>query len=308
MFYINSPLSQFEVSNLIGIFTPILDQLNFIPYNLALYSDIFENFSYLTKPEFWGSIMGYIVNNLFIGVFFEDHINNLTVFLTEFTVRFSIFGCIFEQLYSLTVYTGCVAQSVFSFYDYCTGILMDFSLMDYSLMGCSIVVLCGISIIVVSFIYHYTKDIFINLPIFTFFGFSFFVVSYIVLYIGCIGSNFINSCGISTIVGYIILYSGAGRKIIDEIRKNAGNIGTGAVGLATGLDAVLNLADRFKGDKGDKGGGSSGSGSGESDSGGSGDSGSDKNNESDKKDNNTKDTDKKENTDSTENKTANNKN
>lgn len=242
------------------------------------------------------------------GVFFEYHINNLTVFLTEFTVRFSIFGCIFEQLYSLTVYTGCVAQSVFSFYDYCTGILMDFSLMDYSLMGCSIVVLCGISIIVVSFIYHYTKDIFINLSIFTFFGFSFFVVSYIVLYIGCIGSNFINSCGISTIVGYIILYSGAGRKIIDEIRKNAGNIGTGAVGLATGLDAVLNLADRFKGDKGDKGGGSSGSGSGESDSGGSGDSGSDKNNESDKKDNNTKDTDKKENTDSTENKTANNKN
>ena len=75
MFYINSPLSQFEVSNLIGIFTPILDKLNFIPYNLALYSDIFENFSYLTKPEFWGSIMGYIVNNLFTGVFFEYHIS-----------------------------------------------------------------------------------------------------------------------------------------------------------------------------------------------------------------------------------------
>jgi hypothetical protein len=102
-------------------------------------------------------------------------------------------------------------------------------------------------------IYLYCKDIFINLPFFTNCGFSLFGLGYIILY--CCSN--LNSCGFTTIVGYIILYSGAGRKIIDEIRKNAGSIGTGVVGLVTGLDAALNLGDRVKGDKGDKEGGSS---------------------------------------------------
>ena len=38
MFYINSPLSQFEVTNLIGIFTPIIGQINIDLTNLALYT------------------------------------------------------------------------------------------------------------------------------------------------------------------------------------------------------------------------------------------------------------------------------
>ena len=38
MFYFNSPLSQFEVINLIGIFSPILGQINLILTNLALYT------------------------------------------------------------------------------------------------------------------------------------------------------------------------------------------------------------------------------------------------------------------------------
>ena len=38
MFYINSPLSQFEVTNLIGIITPIIGQINIDLTNLALYT------------------------------------------------------------------------------------------------------------------------------------------------------------------------------------------------------------------------------------------------------------------------------
>jgi hypothetical protein len=38
MFILNSPLSQFEVTNLIGIFAPILGQLNINLTNLALYT------------------------------------------------------------------------------------------------------------------------------------------------------------------------------------------------------------------------------------------------------------------------------
>ena len=38
MFYLNSPLSQFEVTNLIGIFSPIFGQINIILTNLALYT------------------------------------------------------------------------------------------------------------------------------------------------------------------------------------------------------------------------------------------------------------------------------
>jgi F-type H+-transporting ATPase subunit a len=38
MFYINSPLSQFEVTNLIGFFTPIIGQINIDLTNLALYT------------------------------------------------------------------------------------------------------------------------------------------------------------------------------------------------------------------------------------------------------------------------------
>jgi len=38
MIYINSPLSQFEVTNLIGLFSPYLGNLNFILTNLALYT------------------------------------------------------------------------------------------------------------------------------------------------------------------------------------------------------------------------------------------------------------------------------
>ena len=38
MFFINSPLSQFEVTNLIGIFAPIFGQFNIILTNLALYT------------------------------------------------------------------------------------------------------------------------------------------------------------------------------------------------------------------------------------------------------------------------------
>jgi F-type H+-transporting ATPase subunit a len=38
MFILNSPLSQFEVINLIGIFAPILGNMNIILTNLALYT------------------------------------------------------------------------------------------------------------------------------------------------------------------------------------------------------------------------------------------------------------------------------
>jgi hypothetical protein len=38
MFIIKSPLSQFEVTNLIGVFAPIFGQLNIILTNLALYT------------------------------------------------------------------------------------------------------------------------------------------------------------------------------------------------------------------------------------------------------------------------------
>ena len=38
MFFVQSPLSQFEVTNLIGIFAPIFGQLNIILTNLALYT------------------------------------------------------------------------------------------------------------------------------------------------------------------------------------------------------------------------------------------------------------------------------
>jgi F-type H+-transporting ATPase subunit a len=38
MFYLNSPLGQFEVTNLIGIISPILGQFNIILTNLALYT------------------------------------------------------------------------------------------------------------------------------------------------------------------------------------------------------------------------------------------------------------------------------
>jgi hypothetical protein len=39
MIFINSPLSQFEVTNLIGIFAPILGKINIILTNLALYTN-----------------------------------------------------------------------------------------------------------------------------------------------------------------------------------------------------------------------------------------------------------------------------
>ena len=38
MFFVQSPLSQFEVTNLIGIFAPIFGQFNIILTNLALYT------------------------------------------------------------------------------------------------------------------------------------------------------------------------------------------------------------------------------------------------------------------------------
>jgi len=52
--------------------------------------------------------------------------------------------------------------------------------------------------------------------------------------------------------GFIISYSG--KKILDAVIRNAGAIGTGVVGVVTGLDSAFNLADRMK-----KGGGSSNS-------------------------------------------------
>jgi len=45
LFYINSPLSQFEVTNLFGIFAPIIGQFNIILTNLALYTDTYLTFS-----------------------------------------------------------------------------------------------------------------------------------------------------------------------------------------------------------------------------------------------------------------------
>jgi hypothetical protein len=124
MFYINSPLtvSSFNLTNLIGIFAPILGQFNIILTNLALYTDIFD------------------ISSLFFNFFLY-------------------FNYIF---------------AVFTF-----------------------VLFCGI---------------------------------------------------ITTGASYFILHSS---RIADKIIKNAGNIGTGVVGLVTGLDAAFNLGDRLK-----KGGGS----------------------------------------------------
>jgi len=149
MFFINSPLSQFEVTNLIGIFAPIFGQFNIIYlFNEALYTYIFD-----------------------------------------------LFGLLFK------------------FFLNCKDFFTIFPLLIY----------CGI---------------------------------------------------IFTGVGFFILHSSRlGQKII----KNAGQIGTGLVGFATGLDATLNLAERLK-----KSGGS----------GGSGESDPDKD----------KDKDKEENKDNTENK------
>ena len=72
----------------------------------------------------------------------------------------------------------------------------------------------------VSFNYHFCTDIFILFPILTI-------------------------CGISLIgAGFIISYSGAGKKIVEAIVKNAGTIGATGVGLVTGLDATLNIVER----------------------------------------------------------------
>jgi hypothetical protein len=50
MFFINSPLSQFEVTNLIGIFAPIFGQFNTIYWlNEAVYTYIFDLFGLLFK-------------------------------------------------------------------------------------------------------------------------------------------------------------------------------------------------------------------------------------------------------------------
>lgn len=153
---------------------------------------------------------------------------------SSLNVIFAPFFSLCDLIFSLALQNHIVdfCNLVFNFYLYCTDIFIVYH----------IILLCGISLISVSFIIHYSS-----------------------------------------------------RRIIDKIIKNGGNIGTGVVGLVTGLDAALNLGDRFKGEKADKGEGSSG---------GSGDSDSDKNKDTDKKDN-----DKKEdNKDSNENNTDDKKN
>jgi len=46
----------------------------------------------------------------------------------------------------------------------------------------------------------------------------------------------------------MIFYSG--KRFVDKIIKNSGNIGTALVGLVTVMDAALNLKDRLKKGKG----------------------------------------------------------
>lgn len=70
MIFINSPLSQFEVTNLIGIFAPILGKINIILTNLALYTtnnnlNLSLNFS---------SIVEIFIILLFCGIIFVNFI------------------------------------------------------------------------------------------------------------------------------------------------------------------------------------------------------------------------------------------
>ena len=197
---------------------------------------------------------------------------NITDFFIHFSLNFSDFSFIIDKFAALF----CITDFCYNLALY--NIIFDFGSLMYSS-------LC-------------INDFFTNLPNVLLCGIGIIGVTYIILYIS---SSRIIKCGINSIVGFIILFSGAGRKIIDEIRKKAGAIGTGVVGLVTGLDAALNLNDRLKGEK-DKNEGSTGGGS------GSGDTGSDSNSDSDKKDSNKKDTDKTENNnnDNTKNKTENN--
>jgi len=63
MIFINSPLSQFEVTNLIGIFSPILGKINIILTNLALYT-------YSSIAGFYFSLDISFLVVIFIGILF----------------------------------------------------------------------------------------------------------------------------------------------------------------------------------------------------------------------------------------------
>ena len=145
MFILNSPLSQFEVTNLFGIVAPIFGQFNIILTNLSLYT-FFPLDSSNKKNAYYGTL-------------------TVTLPLVWFAYIIDFFNFFFN---------------------------------------------C----------YLYCKDIFIIFPI-------------VIL------------CGIIfTGVGFIISYSG--RRVVEQIIRNSGTIGTVTVGLVTGLDAALNLNDRLK--------------------------------------------------------------